>query len=135
MADASIDVVLNVESSHCYPDMGRFFSEVARVLKPEGAFCYSDLFGSTQLAAVECRLSQTPGLQVLRSADITPEVVRAIELNRDAFAELLLGAADSRLRNMSLIANLIRTVNVQTYQKLAAGELRYHAWRVGRAAT
>jgi len=135
MPDASIDVVVNVESSHCYPDMSRFFSEVARVLRPDGAFCYSDLFGEVQLAAVQRRLAETPGLRVQRMADITPEVVRAIERNRESFAELLLSMADGRLSNISLIANLIRTVNVQLHAKLAAGAIRYHAWRIGRAAT
>ena len=35
-ADASFDVVINVEASHCYPDFPGFIDEVARVLKPGG---------------------------------------------------------------------------------------------------
>ncbi len=37
--DAWFDAVLNVESSHCYPDVPRFTSEVARVLRPGGQSC------------------------------------------------------------------------------------------------
>ena len=37
-ADASFDVVLNVEASNDYGDRPRFFAEVARVLKPDGVF-------------------------------------------------------------------------------------------------
>ncbi len=33
---SSFDVVVNVESSHCYPDLGRFLGEVGRVLRPGG---------------------------------------------------------------------------------------------------
>jgi SAM-dependent methyltransferase len=39
----SLDYVLNVESSHCYPNLSKFYSEVHRVLKPNGVFLYSDL--------------------------------------------------------------------------------------------
>ncbi|HMI40899.1 MAG TPA: class I SAM-dependent methyltransferase [Sphingomicrobium sp.] len=39
---ASFDVVLNVEASNDYGDRPRFLSEVARVLKPDGVFLYTD---------------------------------------------------------------------------------------------
>jgi SAM-dependent methyltransferase len=39
----SLDVVINVESSHCYPSLTKFFQEVYRVLKPNGYFLYADL--------------------------------------------------------------------------------------------
>ena len=35
-ADNSLDAVINVEASHCYPDFPGFLREVARVLKPGG---------------------------------------------------------------------------------------------------
>ncbi len=44
-ADASLDVVLSLESSHCYPDLGSFLAEVHRVLTPGGLFCFADLWG------------------------------------------------------------------------------------------
>ena len=40
-ADASFDVVINVESSHCYGDVAVFFAEVARVLAPGGRFAFA----------------------------------------------------------------------------------------------
>jgi ubiquinone/menaquinone biosynthesis C-methylase UbiE len=36
--------VLNVEASNDYGDRPRFFSEVARVLRPDGVFLYTDSF-------------------------------------------------------------------------------------------
>jgi ubiquinone/menaquinone biosynthesis C-methylase UbiE len=131
--DASFDVVLNVESSHCYPNRGRFLSEVERVLKPGGAFCYADVFRPTDLDDTHRLLSEIPNLHVLRMGDITAQVVRAIDLNRDSFAELLLSATDSKLRNMSLIANLVHTVNVQMYESFAAEQVQYYAWRIEKA--
>ena len=38
----STDVVINVESSHIYPDIGNFFNEVKRILKPGGRFLITD---------------------------------------------------------------------------------------------
>ena len=37
-ASETFDAVVNVESSHCYPSLPAFFSEVRRVLKPGGHF-------------------------------------------------------------------------------------------------
>ena len=37
-----LDVVLNVESSHCYGSMPRFLAEVRRVLEPRGYFLHAD---------------------------------------------------------------------------------------------
>jgi ubiquinone/menaquinone biosynthesis C-methylase UbiE len=36
------DIVLSVESSHCYPSPALFFNEVSRVLKNDGLFLYAD---------------------------------------------------------------------------------------------
>ena len=37
------DVVTNVESSHSYPNLGAFYTEVFRVLAPGGCFLYTDV--------------------------------------------------------------------------------------------
>jgi ubiquinone/menaquinone biosynthesis C-methylase UbiE len=37
------DVIINVESSHCYKNPQLFFNEVKRVLKPDGIFLYTDV--------------------------------------------------------------------------------------------
>jgi len=42
-ADESFDVVTNLESSHCYPTISNFYSEVKRVLLPGGYFLYTDV--------------------------------------------------------------------------------------------
>ncbi len=39
----AFDVVINVESSHCYPNLSVFFDEVYKVLKPDGYVLYADL--------------------------------------------------------------------------------------------
>lgn len=42
LEDKSCDVVLNVESSHRYPDFPKFLSEVSRILKKDGHFIITD---------------------------------------------------------------------------------------------
>lgn len=78
-ADASFDIVINIESSHCYADMARFVSEVARVLKPGGWFCWADMRGTTQIDALD-RSFDHPALMPVHEADITEGVVRALDV-------------------------------------------------------
>jgi ubiquinone/menaquinone biosynthesis C-methylase UbiE len=133
-ADESFDVVLNVESSHCYLRPEAFYSEVARVLVPGGAFCYADILQPEQLRRMQSSLSATSRLIVSPVADITPQVALAIELNRDGFAELMLKATDQELRNASLIANLVRSVNVDAHDRLRGGRVGYYAWTIQKEA-
>ncbi len=43
VADASVDVVFNLESALHYPDKQRFIGECRRVLKPGGVLCLGDI--------------------------------------------------------------------------------------------
>ncbi len=43
LPDNSLDIILNVESSHCYQDQLKVFSENYRVLKPGGYLLWCDL--------------------------------------------------------------------------------------------
>lgn len=75
--DGEMDVVVNVESSHTYPDLSRFLKEVARVLRPGGYFSHVDLFTDErygQLAA----LKPDSGFEWLVETDVSESVKRAI---------------------------------------------------------
>jgi len=78
-SDSVADVVVNVESSHCYADMSGFLSEVARVLRPGGHFAFCDL----RTAAGWERLRpefDAAGLEILQEECINGPVVRALDL-------------------------------------------------------
>jgi ubiquinone/menaquinone biosynthesis C-methylase UbiE len=47
--DEEFDIVVSVESSHCYPFPELFFNEVQRVLKPNGIFLYTDCGSNIKL--------------------------------------------------------------------------------------
>ena len=44
--DSAFDAVTNLESSHTYPSVRSFLSEVAGVVRGEGLFLYTDLLGA-----------------------------------------------------------------------------------------
>ena len=90
LAAHSCDIVVNLESSHCYPAMPLFLAEVERVLRPGGHFLFSDIRhrdtlyrGYEPLAALEAQLAAT-GLELLERRDITDAVRVAIERDGEA---------------------------------------------------
>ena len=78
-ADASFDVVVNVESSHCYGQVDRFFAAVARVLRPGGRFAYTDFRSAGDMEFLTQTLAATPGLEIVEQEDITARVLAALE--------------------------------------------------------
>ncbi|CAB9527316.1 Phthiotriol/phenolphthiotriol dimycocerosates methyltransferase [Seminavis robusta] len=71
------DVVINVESSHCYGHFDKFLSEVYRVLKPGGQFSWVDIRKPDALPGVEKEFAKS-GFTELKSEDVTKNVVAAM---------------------------------------------------------
>jgi len=86
--DASFDVVINVESSHRYPDMRRFLGEVHRVLRESGFFLFTD-FRKADLVSGLRALLHDAGFVTDREQCITPQVVRALQLDNPRRLELI----------------------------------------------
>ncbi len=78
-ADASFDVVVNVESSHCYGNVEKFFGEVARVLRPGGYFVFADLRQTTEMEELKAMLAAESRWQKIEEEDITARVAAALE--------------------------------------------------------
>jgi len=84
--DRSFDLVTNVESSHCYGDVGQFFREVSRVLKDEGLFLFTDIRAPFDVERDRLlRQLGDAGLEVLLEEDITAKVARACEVDSTRF--------------------------------------------------
>jgi SAM-dependent methyltransferase len=79
-ADNTFDVIVNVEASHCYGDMVRFLGEVVRLLRPGGYFLFAD-FRPTALADTLHEQFIQSGLELVKRKDITPNVLKAMELD------------------------------------------------------
>jgi ubiquinone/menaquinone biosynthesis C-methylase UbiE len=80
--DRQFDVVINIESSHCYPALDAFFREVRRVLRPGGHFLYTDLVLPEHLPKRRKMLKEA-GLEIVQERDIRSNVLASLESNRD----------------------------------------------------
>ncbi|APR81515.1 Methyltransferase type 11 [Minicystis rosea] len=107
-ADGAFSVVVNLESSHGYPDVHAFFREVARVLEPGGHFLYTDLVPTERIDAHLAALRDA-GLHVEHARDVTSNVLlscdetakthaRAFRQENDrGIMDVFLGVPSSRL--------------------------------------
>jgi ubiquinone/menaquinone biosynthesis C-methylase UbiE len=84
----TFDIVINVESSHCYPSMEQFLNEAFRVLRPGGHFLWADIHASDMIDCSRKQFEQT-GFTLLCEEDITPNVVRALDLTSERKMELI----------------------------------------------
>jgi SAM-dependent methyltransferase len=124
-ADGSLDAVINVEASHCYPDFPAFLAEVARVLRPDGHFLYADFRFSNEVASWDAAIAAAP-LQVVRTRDIGAEVLRGMSCN----AARSLALVRTRLPGFlqSLGRDFAGVPGSRVYDALASGGLSYRSW-------
>jgi ubiquinone/menaquinone biosynthesis C-methylase UbiE len=80
--DQSIDILINVESSHCYGSVENFFSEVKRVLRVGGHFLLAD-FRTREKADLLRDSLQKSGLSLIKETDITENILEALYLDHD----------------------------------------------------
>ena len=86
--DESFDIVVNVEASLYYPNLMKFFQHVKRVLKPGGEFLYTDLRYEEKVPEWHDMLAST-GMRIIHEEDITENVLRATELDRERRIRLI----------------------------------------------
>ncbi len=78
--DERFDIVFNVESSLNYADFPAFLREVIRVLRPGGHFLICDYRRKNKVDRVKAQIDDA-GFKVLSIDDITPHIVRGLELS------------------------------------------------------
>jgi ubiquinone/menaquinone biosynthesis C-methylase UbiE len=118
----SFDAVVNVEASHCYPDVPRFFREVQRVLRPGGHFLYADMRKAPAMEAWRQELRQA-GFPDFEEKDITPNVVRALEQSSDRVSDLINRSAPRLTRRF--FSHFAATKGTGVYNQLQSGAVRY----------
>jgi SAM-dependent methyltransferase len=129
-AAASFDAVLNVESSHCYGRIDAFFSEVRRVLRPDGAFLYADFRPAAELPAWRAALAAA-GFSSVVERDLTPGVVAALDEDDARKRALIDEMIDRPLgRLFHQFAGLRGT---EIYEELRSGALSYRGFTCRRA--
>lgn len=121
-ADRSFDVVVNVESSHCYPSMDRFLSEVRRVLRPGGVFAWTDARFDDQLVELEQAFARS-GLTLVDQRDISGNVVAALDKAAPTRLPHIEATVPAPLR--SLVRSTLAMPGTMVYDALTTGRLRY----------
>ncbi len=86
--DEAFDIVINVESSHCYGSVDAFLAQVRRVLRPGGYFLYADFRDQEKMAAWRQQIASS-GLVLVREADITANVVAALDADDERKTALI----------------------------------------------
>nr|MBA2467513.1 class I SAM-dependent methyltransferase [Sphingomonas sp.] len=124
-ADASFDVLLNVEASNDYGDRPRFFSEVARVLRPDGIFLYTDSFRVAHAAEMQAQLAAAGFAAGFD--DITGNVAEACRLDSPRRRELVRRQAPlaARLALKRQLANYAGIEGSSKYRQFAERRRAY----------
>lgn len=117
----SIDVVVNVESSHGYPSFDRFLQEVARVLRPGGALLLADLRPRKDVATMREHLARV--FTIVEEEDITANVFHALELDSERRDRLIREQVSAPLR--PLIRNFAGVEGTPVFRALGQRDVVY----------
>jgi len=120
--DNTFDVVINVESSHRYPQMNKFLNEVFRVLKPGGYFLFADFRLKKELEKLNEQFKES-NLKVIKQEVITVNVLEALKLSSVETENLILKIAPKLLHGVG--RKFAATEGTPTFKKFATNEFEY----------
>lgn len=119
----TFDAVVNVEASHCYPDLSQFFREVTRVLRPGGYFLYADFRQSNPDHGVVQRQVEASSLDLVSQENISQDVLRGMKLNSERNLELIRTLVPMPLRRPARSFAGVKGSGI--YRALESGETTY----------
>lgn len=120
--DNAFDVILNVESSHRYPQPQSFFNEVYRVLKPGGNFLFTDFRPNDSVESLESQFKISQ-LNLEEKNDISWKVLKALDLAAPQ-REILINRLAPRVFK-GLAKKFAATPGTPTYEKFKSGQFLY----------
>ncbi|MDZ4816045.1 MAG: class I SAM-dependent methyltransferase [Verrucomicrobiota bacterium] len=124
-ANHSFDVVMNVESSHCYGCLDKFLNEVCRVLKPGGFFLFADFRSATDLNQLNKSLAET-GMTIIRQTNITPFILCSLDLDHKRKQKLIHSAFKKHL--LHSFEEFAGLKGSQIYEAFVSGKMIYHSY-------
>jgi len=119
------DVVINVESSHRYPDMLSFLKEVKRILRPKGYFLFTDFRFYHEMETVKKQLEMS-GMSVLKEKIINKEVVAALALDDERRRNLVKKLVPRILHKIAL--NFAGAIGSETYNHFVSRKYVYFSY-------
>lgn len=96
----AFDVVINIESSHCYGNEELFFREAYRVIRPGGYFLFADFRPQEAISATKEKL-KLAGFELVKEQIITDNVVKSLDLDHQRKLQLILEKSPKYIRGMS----------------------------------
>jgi ubiquinone/menaquinone biosynthesis C-methylase UbiE len=120
--DNSFDVVINVESSHCYGSTDAFLGHVKRVLRKGGYFLFADLGSKEQMNIIRETLDKS-GLALIRETDITLNIVEALKTDNERKTTFIKKTFHRPL--VQLFLEFAGTKGSRIYEQFKSGETIY----------
>jgi ubiquinone/menaquinone biosynthesis C-methylase UbiE len=118
----TFDLIINVESSHSYSSVERFLAEARRVLRPGGYFLFADFRKKSEIRNLQTQLLDC-GYKIIEYQDITQNVTRAIELDRENRRALMQLFIPLAFRDPMM--KFLNGVRSGIYKAFCTGELVY----------
>jgi SAM-dependent methyltransferase len=116
------DAVINIESSSHYGNLGRFFDQVHRVLRPGGYFLYADTWQAHEVDTLYARLKQA-GLVLLSAENMGPQVFKALDQDQARVESLVAGHAPGFLH--TALAEFVGMRGSEKYEDFRSGKVIY----------
>ena len=123
-AARSFDAVVNIESSHSYPDVAAFYAGVHSVLEHGGAFLYADTIPADEVAS-RLELLAGQGFRIELARNITSNVVRSCDELAQTNAQAFATGNDQEV-----LGDFLAVPGSENYNSLRSGRLFYGIWRL-----
>jgi SAM-dependent methyltransferase len=120
--DRQFDVIVNIESSHCYGSVRDFLDGVRRVLRSGGHFLFADFRDAEDLVGLERELGRS-GLKTLEREDVTQNVLAALDADGPRRLRLIASMAPAYLR--SSLVEFAGIPGSRIYRAFASGRTHY----------
>jgi len=134
LSDNSVDVIINVESSHAYGSVDNFLKEVTRVLRPGGHFLMVDFRNQENVENMETLKSQlrNTGMHFIAEENITHNVISSIEAEDESKRARIKQLIPARWQD--LFAEFAGVVGSKFYQTLKAGTRPYYRFKLRKSS-
>ncbi len=119
------DILMNVESSHCYGNMLQFFNEVKRVLKPGGLFLFTDIRTAKDATQLDKQIRDS-GLKIKSTENISQGVIKALDLDSDKKSKMIQRVSPKYCH--LVFRETIAVKGTRVYQSLVKGDYIYMAY-------